>query len=271
MTEPCPIWRVKHRAVTESTNTDARAGEPGDVFTADFQTAGRGRLDHQWLSPFGENLMMSAVIGVSDMPPEEVVTLPLVVGLAVVEAAEALLAERDAVEASTDLWVKWPNDVLIGGRKVCGILCERKDDRVIVGIGINVNQTMFDDGIAARATSLLLAVRGSVAQSSAPEVELAAFSIPSIRDSVLAQLASLLVSWRQDGFRAIWPQIAARDFLKGRTVSVRRTDGDTVPVTGPCGGICVDGSLEIAGEPVFAGEVFWRDEDILPIDLEGQI
>ena len=76
-------WRVKHRAVTGSTNKDALGGKPGDVFTADYQTAGRGRLDHQWLSPSGENLMMSAVIGVANVPPEEGATLPLVVGLAV--------------------------------------------------------------------------------------------------------------------------------------------------------------------------------------------
>ena len=257
MTDACPVWRVRHRAVTESTNKDALAGAPGDVFTADLQTAGRGRLDHRWLSPPGENLMMSAVIGVADMSPEEVATLPLVVGLAVVEAAETLLAERGAVEVSADLRVKWPNDVLIGGRKACGILCERKDERVIAGIGVNVNQTMFDPEIAARATSLLLAVRGSGAQSPESGVGPATFSIPTVRDAVLAQLTNLLVPWRQDGFHAIWPQIAARDFLKGRTISVRRMDGDVVPVTGFCGGIRSDGALEIAGEPIFAGEVFW--------------
>lgn len=259
MTDARPIWRVRHRAVTESTNKDALTGAPGDVFTADLQTAGRGRLDHRWLSPPGENLMMSAVIGVVGMSPEEVATLPLVVGLAVVEAAEALLREHDAAEIADSIRIKWPNDVLVGDRKVCGILCERKDDRVIAGIGVNVNQTMFDPEIAARATSLLLAVRGAGAQASVSGTCRAAFSIPSVRDAVLAQLASLLVPWRQSGFRAVWPQIAARDFLKGRTVSVRRTDGDTVPVTGFCGGICADGALEVAGEPVFAGEVFWRD------------
>lgn len=257
MTEARPVWRVRHRAVTESTNKDALTGAPGDVFTADLQTAGRGRLDHRWLSPPGENLMMSAVIGVTDMSPEEVATLPLVVGLAVVEAAETLLAERGAAEMSTSFRVKWPNDVLIGGRKACGILCERKDDRVIAGIGLNVNQTMFAPEIADRATSLLLEVRGSRAQSPASGSDPVTFSIPAVRDVVLAQLTALLVPWRQDGFRAIWPQIAARDFLKGRTISVRRTDGDDKPVMGFCGGIRPDGALEIAGEPIFAGEVFW--------------
>ena len=71
MTDAKPLWQVRHCAVTESTNRDARAGVPGEVFTADLQTAGRGRLDHHWLSPPGETLLMSAVVGVADMPPEE--------------------------------------------------------------------------------------------------------------------------------------------------------------------------------------------------------
>ena len=61
-------WTVYHKAVTESTNLDARAGKPGDVFTADEQTAGRGRLDHTWLSQPGKNLMMSVVLDVSRFP-----------------------------------------------------------------------------------------------------------------------------------------------------------------------------------------------------------
>ena len=248
MTEACPHWRVQHRAVTESTNKDALSGEPGDVFTADHQTAGRGRLDHRWLSPSGENLLMSAVIGVAELPPEEIATLPLVVGLAVAEALEALLTERGATEVSAGVRIKWPNDVLIDGQKVCGILCERKDDRVIAGIGVNVNQTTFDPEIAGRATSVVEKVRRWEGE------KVRRWEVPAVRDAVLARLAALIEIWRQGGFRTVWPRIAARDFLKGRTVSVRRTDSDGVPVTGFCGGICADGALDIAGEPVFAGE-----------------
>ena len=79
-------WRVHHKSETESTNLDARAGKHRDVFTADHQTAGRGRLDHKWLSPPGTNLMMSVVLSVEGLEPEQVATLPLVVGLAVVKA-----------------------------------------------------------------------------------------------------------------------------------------------------------------------------------------
>ena len=82
---------IHHKPETASTNIDARAGRHGDVFTADFQTAGRGRLDHKWLSAPGENLMLSAVLDVGDCPPDRVATLPLVVGLAVIEGLSPLL------------------------------------------------------------------------------------------------------------------------------------------------------------------------------------
>ena len=246
------VWRVRHRAVTGSTNRDALGGRPGDVFTADHQTAGRGRLDHRWLSPPGENLMMSAVIDVSGVPPEEAATLPLVVGLAVSQAIESFLPLAEAKELGKTgggnpcvIRIKWPNDVLINGRKVCGILCERKEDRVIAGLGVNVNQMVFEPEIAAHATSLRHAL-GATFPS--------ALSVPGIRDAVLEQLAAALVPWRTDGFRALWPEIAVRDFLKGRTVAVRRTDDDEAPATGLCGGIRVDGALDVGGEAVFAGE-----------------
>ena len=78
--------RIHHKAETASTNLDARSGHHGDVFTADYQTAGRGRLDHKWESPPKTNLMMSAVLSVEGLAPEKVATLPLVVGLAVIKA-----------------------------------------------------------------------------------------------------------------------------------------------------------------------------------------
>ena len=141
-------WTIYHKAVTESTNLDARRGKPGDVFTADEQTAGRGRLDHTWLSPPGQNLMLSVVLDVSDVAPPEVATLPLVVGLAAATATSILLLRQT--------WIKWPNDVLVDNRKLAGILCERHGDSVIAGVGINVNQKVFAPEIALRATSLLL-------------------------------------------------------------------------------------------------------------------
>lgn len=231
-------WRLHHRAETVSTNQDARAGAPGDVFTADFQTAGRGRLDHRWLSPPRTNLMMSTVLSVGGQAPETVATLPLVAGLAVVRAARRLLAGRAMP------LLKWPNDVLVDGRKLAGILCERTGDAVIVGIGVNVGETAFPAELASRATSLALLL--------APEAPPA---VVAVRDLVLAELAALYARWRADGFAAVHPDVAAVDFLCGRRVAVCQTDADAAPTQGLCGGIRADGSLDVGGAGVYAGEV----------------
>ena len=220
-------WRIHHLAVTASTNLDARAGRHGDVYTADFQTAGRGRLDHRWLSSPGENLAMSVVLSVEGVEPHEVATLPLAVGLAVATT----IGGR----------VKWPNDVLVGGRKVAGILCERNGDCVIAGIGVNVRQTEFPPEIAESAASLAM-------------LGVADASVEGTRDMVLASLGEVYGRWHRGGFAAIYDDLAALDCLKGRRLAVRQTDSDVEPVRGVCGGITSDGSLDVGGERVYAGE-----------------
>lgn len=230
-------WRLHHKAETVSTNLDARAGTHGDVYTADFQTAGRGRLDHKWISPLGANLMMSAVLSVGGLSPESVATLPLVVGLAVVQAIRDLLP----ADVARKVALKWPNDVLIGGRKVAGILCERNGDTVIVGIGINVKQRVFSSELADKAISL-----GSVPNF--------AGSVPMVREAVLEALGGLYETWRDRGFAAVYPAMRTVDFLWGQTLAVRQTDDDAEPVRGVCGGVQPDGSLLVGETRVYAGE-----------------
>ena len=240
-------WRIHHKAETASTNADARLGVPGDVFTADFQTAGRGRLDHKWISPPGENLMMSAVLSVEGLAPDRVATLPLVVGLAVCKAVLQVVDKgQDMRRETSDVKLKWPNDVLVEGRKIAGILCERNGDNVIAGIGVNVGQTEFDREIAARATSLAAVAPAGV--SCHPS------SVLSLRDRILAQLGACYSLWRASGFAAVYPEIAAVDCLKGREIAVRQTDDDAAPIVGVSNGIMPDGSLDVGGVKVYAGE-----------------
>ena len=223
-------WHLTHVEETESTNLLARSGRPGDVFAADYQTAGRGRLDHRWLAERGQNLMMSAVIDVPGLEAEHAATLPLAVGLAVIEAL------RDKVPS---LKLKWPNDVLAGGRKLAGILCERHGDNAIAGIGVNVLQREFPSEIADRATSLaLLGFDASVAE---------------VRDVVLDALSQVLSAWRS-GFSAIYPRLKPIDYLAGRNVAVRQLDDAAPSASGVCGGIQPDGSLLVGGQLVWAGE-----------------
>lgn len=226
--------RIFHKVSTASTNIDARAGKPGDVFTADFQTAGRGRLDHKWISPAGTNLMMSVVLDVAGIEAESVATLPLTVGLGVARGVSAFV--RSPLPC-----LKWPNDVLIGKRKIAGILCERNGDTVIAGIGINVKKQDFHPEIKDKAISL-----GDVS-GTVPTVE-------EVRDEVLAALDDCYRRWKTGGFASVYPFIREIDFLRGQSLVVRQTDDDAEPVRGLCGGISSDGSLDVGGVKVFAGE-----------------
>ena len=230
-------WRIHHKVETASTNLDARSGSHGDVFTADYQTAGRGRLGHKWLSPENTNLMMSVVLSVEGLAPEHVSTLSLVAGLAACKALSSLFPVPSSLFPS----LKWPNDVLIDGKKVAGILCERNGDNVIAGIGVNVGQTEFDKEVAERATSLVLHV---------PQVP----PVPEVRDILLGELGKRYEIWREKGFAAVYSEIAAVDFLRGREIAVRQTDDDAAPITGVSNGIMPDGSLDVGGTRVYAGE-----------------
>ena len=132
---------------------------------------------------------------------------------------------------------------LVDGRKLCGILCERVEDRVIVGLGVNVRQMRFAPEIEERATSLLREL------GAGPDVR-----VPDVREHVLEHLGDALAQWRGGGFRSVWPAICRLDFLKGRELSVLRVENDAAPVKGVCDGIGPDGALLVAGIPVYAGE-----------------
>ena len=235
-------WAIHSKRKTESTNLDARAGKHRDVFTAGYQTAGRGRLDHKWLSPEDTNLMMSVVLSVDGLAPEQVATLPLVAGLAVTKAVAWLVAwNPDSRHKTENVKLKWPNDVWVEGKKIAGILCERNGDNVIVGIGVNVQQRVWPNELNGRATSLL--------QETGKE-----FKIAQVRNAVLGQLGKWYGIWRVKGFAAVYSEIAAVDFLKGREIAVRQTDDDSAPITGVSNGIMPDGSLDVGGVKVYAGE-----------------
>jgi BirA family biotin operon repressor/biotin-[acetyl-CoA-carboxylase] ligase len=229
-------FAIHRRETTASTNADARSGRPGDVFVAEFQTAGRGRLGHEWHAARGENLTFSVVLDAAGAAPAEVATLPLAAGLAVARSVCAFLGK-----AAPDVAVKWPNDVLVGGRKVCGILCERNGDSVVVGIGLNVNQTAFPAEIAARATSMSLAAGR-------------AFDRDDVLRDVVGRLGEIHSLWRRGTFAALRDGFAAFDCLKGREVAVLATDGDDAPLKGLCGGVQADGSLLVGETKVYAGE-----------------
>lgn len=140
-----------------STNTAAMAaaaeGAPeGSVFLAEEQTAGRGRGANTWKSPRSTGIYCSVVLRPM-LPPSDVLVLSLAAGLAVQSAIRQ-------IDSRMDVDLKWPNDVLIDGKKVCGILTEMNAEatrvrHIVVGIGINVNQASFPKEL--QAISLRLA------------------------------------------------------------------------------------------------------------------
>jgi BirA family biotin operon repressor/biotin-[acetyl-CoA-carboxylase] ligase len=149
--------RIHHYFTIGSTNTEAMsaaaAGETeGAVFLAEEQTAGRGRADHSWESQPSVGIYCSSILR-PPLAPADAISLSLMAGLAVAEAVEQTTGLRP------DL--RWPNDVLLKGRKFCGILTEMHAEAtrvryVVIGIGINVNNASFPAELQPIATSLRL-------------------------------------------------------------------------------------------------------------------
>lgn len=226
----------------------ASAGAPhGTTIAADTQTSGRGRLGRSWFSPPGGGLYVSVVLRPADLgraaaASGAMVTLTTGVALAEgIERATGLLPE-----------IKWPNDLVIGSRKLCGVLAEASTaggevQFVIVGFGINLQPSAYPPDIAGRATSI--------------EAEL---SRPVDRGLLLAEcLASL--AWRfaelkAGGFFAIldrWRGLAPS--AQGRRVEVM-VEGEWRPAV--TAGVDTDGALlaDVGGrvQRVVAGEIRWQ-------------
>lgn len=229
------LGRVLHyEESTASTNLVARGlaragAADGTVVIADAQTAGRGRLGRQWFSPPGTNLYLSGVLrpGIS---PGVAPQLSLVAGCAVVAAIEGMTGVRAAL--------KWPNDVLIEGRKVAGILTEMDSEAdrvafVIVGIGVNLNVTMRElrGPVGETATSLATVTRRRIAR--------AAFA-----GRLLDELERRYRRFLAAGFGALRSEWESYSALTGREVTVAGPDGER---RGRVLGVDDDGALRLGG------------------------
>jgi len=241
-------WRtIDWHATIDSTQRRAhelaRGGAPeGTMVIAESQTAGRGRLGRVWHSPPGVNLYLSLILR-PPLAPAVVPQLALVAGLAVARAIE----EQTGMAAR----LKWPNDVLVGDRKVCGILTEMDAEVervhfVVVGIGVNVNasEEAFPPDLRDRATSLAITTGGPVDRA-------------GLAAAVLAALEGDYARFLAAGFSPLRVEWEARSALSGRTVTVRAATG---AMTGTVAGLDDDGALRLADAAggihrVLAGEV----------------
>jgi len=105
-------------------------GETDKIICADIQTAGRGRIGNEWQSLSG-GLWFSFVTDISDLDVEKIEVFTLILGVSIYQACTSFY--------NIKLQLKWPNDLLLNGKKVCGILCEKVENKVISGVGINTN------------------------------------------------------------------------------------------------------------------------------------
>lgn len=211
---PCGDAPVYYVAETDTTMADARArvaaGAPsGLVVVTDFQRAGRGRLaERTWESPRGAGLLFT--IALADVPTPG--SFSLRCGLAVAKAIESLYG----VSAQ----IKWPNDLLVSERKLCGVLCEHASPWTYAGFGVNLRQTHFSPELAATATSLRLL---GVAD---PDRDV-------LLQSILTHLGASAENWRDELRSRLW--------RCGATVEVRQDDGSIT--AGTLTGIDDDGFL----------------------------
>lgn len=149
---------IVFHAKTGSTNIDAKAlaekgCDEGTLVVADMQSAGRGRRGNAWAAPEGKNIYMTLILR-PDCTPDKASVLTLVMAIAVFEAVSELIPEGKC-------GIKWPNDVVAGSKKLCGILTEMSAEPecihyVVTGVGINVNQREFPEEIMETATSVYL-------------------------------------------------------------------------------------------------------------------
>ncbi len=227
----------------------AQGAEEGISVIAEEQTAGRGRLQRRWESPKGAGLYFSTLLR-PKIPHDR---WPLLTFMAALAVNDALL---EASDLQTD--IKWPNDLLAGERKICGILAEVIDTdsgrAVVLGIGINLTKGSFPPELTAVATS--------VAEASGRRAE---------RETILSALLNALPRWyalihESDGAARLLAAWSSRSsYAEGKQVKVTNGDESLVGITR---GLESDGALRLESETgeiiiVRAGDVSLRMSDML--------
>ena len=220
----------------------------GAVAVTEEQTAGRGRLGRVWETPPGRAILCSVVL----RPPagRPAPQISIAAGIAVARALEAAVPELapgcgvapgGSVANPRSPRIKWPNDVLVDGRKVCGILAEARDGVVVLGIGLNVNQAA--DDFPPTPHFLPASLRTVTGREHA--------RVPLLAE-LLWQLEQAYDAWCAGGLAALHRELVQRDFLAGRLVQVDGAEATAL-------GIDLSGALAVeidgARRLVESGEV----------------
>ena len=225
---------------TDSTNLWikrlAKEGAPeGTLALAEFQSAGRGRLGRSWEVPEGTSVMMSILLR-PKFEPQYAPMLTLVMGMAVAKAVKKF---------GFDVSIKWPNDVVVSHKKICGILTEMgvrdgKIDYAVIGVGINVNIREFPDEMVDKATSLYLESGREFDRSQIPGLVMEAFEEYYEKFAATCDLSglkeeyeSILANYNQP-VRVLAKEPyegVARGITDGGELLVEKTDGTIVAVS----------------------------------------
>ena len=225
---------------TDSTNLWikrlAKEGAPeGTLALAEFQSAGRGRLGRSWEVPEGTSVMMSILLR-PKFEPQYAPMLTLVMGMAVAKAVKTL---------GFDVSIKWPNDMVVSHKKICGILTEMgvrdgKIDYAVIGVGINVNIKEFPEEMADKATSLYLESGREFDRSQIPGLVMEAFEKYYEKFAATCDLSglkeeyeSILANYNQP-VRVLAKEPyegVARGITDGGELLVEKTDGTIVAVS----------------------------------------
>ena len=207
----------------------------GTLALAEFQSAGRGRLGRSWEVPEGTSVMMSILLR-PKFEPQYAPTLTLVMGMAVAKAVKNL---------GFDVSIKWPNDVVVSHKKICGILTEMgvrdgKIDYAVIGVGINVNIKEFPEEMADKATSLYLESGRKFDRSQIPGLVMEAFEEYYEKFAATCDLSglkeeyeSILANYNQP-VRVLAKEPyegVARGITDGGELLVEKTDGTIVAVS----------------------------------------
>lgn len=219
--------QVRWVDTTGSTNADLLADATAPAHTAlvaGEQTSGRGRLGRPWASPPGTQSIMSVLLRPTSAELDRLGTIPLAAGLAVLDAVRSVAGPDEGPE------LKWPNDVLYSGRKLCGILAEAagfpEDPRVVVGLGVNVSLSREQLPVP-HATSLAL--------------EGIEVSSEDVTVAVLSALHRRLRQWAS-GDRTLMDDYRAECITIGRSVRVQTATGD---LFGTVTDVAPDGRIDL--------------------------
>jgi BirA family biotin operon repressor/biotin-[acetyl-CoA-carboxylase] ligase len=239
--------KIHYFTELDSTNSHARrlaeqGVQEGEVVIAESQTQGRGRLGRPWVSPPYVNLYLSVILR-PKLPPIDAPQITLMAAVALAEALAAFIPVFPAI--------KWPNDILAGGKKLAGVLTEsachgEQIDFVILGIGVNINYRVesMPDAIQKRATSMISFTGTNVSRE-------------SVVRRLIQDLDRCYGELEEMGFQTVAPRWEARFELRGKKVRVEMTDRIII---GTARGIDRDGALLVEDgrgevQRVVAGDV----------------